>query len=313
MKKMKKISLLVLAFTFVFALAACSSGESTDTPDDQAAEAGDEDITELTMGFVPSRDAEHIATSVEPLEQRLSETLGIPVHAEVMTSYAGLIEAMKSGQVDIGFLAPFNFVQAESRAGVKVILKSERNGSVSYRGQFNVRADLEEINSIEDLLEHEGLRWAFGDAGSTSGYLYPANMFLDLGLEYNELDTHFVQLQTGGHDASIIALINGDADFATTFEDARTIVEEDYPDVMDQVKVIGFSADIPNDTISVRSGLSDEWVEKIKEAFLSFNEDEEMIQVMHDVYEWTGIVEAKSEDYDVVRDVFERFSDNIDQ
>jgi phosphonate transport system substrate-binding protein len=318
---MKKFLLLVLAFTLVIALAACGTGDSNDgdtTPNDETTGDNgdvttptDEEITGLTMGFVPSRDAEHIATSVKPLEEKLSEVLGVPVHAEVMTSYAGLIEAMRTGQVDIGFLAPFNFVQAETRAGVQVILKSERRGAVTYRAQFSARADLDHINSIEDLLEHEGLRWAFVDSGSTSGYLYPADTFINMGLEFEELDTHFVQLLTGGHDASIIALINGDADFATTFEDARTVVEEDYPDVMDQVKVLGYTADIPNDTISVRQGLSDEWVQKIKDAFLSFNDDEQMIEVMNEVYQWTGIVEAKSEDYDIVRSVYERFSENI--
>lgn len=297
---MKKVVLGILMLSLVMPLAACGEDAS----------GGEES---LTMGFVPSRDAEEIATSVEPLEAKLSEVLGVPVKADVMTNYTALIEGMRTGKIDIGFLAPLNYVLAEKRANVQLLLKSERYGSDSYRAQYSVSAELynQGIQTIEDLVKTEGLRWGYGDPGSTSGYLFPASQLMDMGVE--NLSEHFVQTETGGHDKSIIAVYNGDVDFVTTFEDARTTIEEDYPDVMDKVKVIGYTDPIPNDTISVQEGLSDDMAQKIKDAFLSFNEDEEMMQVMNEVYQWTGIVEADPKDYDIVRSTFEKFKDQLEE
>ncbi len=50
---------------------------------------------------------------------------------------------------------------------------------------------------------------------------------------------------------------------------------------------------------------------KIKDTFLGFNEEEEMIKIMNDVYSWDAIIEAEDSEYDVVRDTYEKFSDSI--
>lgn len=274
----------------------------------QSVSADDEEIETLTLGFIPSSDAGEIATTAEPLAEYLSEELGVEVIAEVMVDYTGLIEAMRTQQVDIGFLAPFSFVQAEERADVEVILKSVRYGSESYVAQYVTHVD-SGLDSLEDLVENEGLVWAYPDVLSTSGYLFPAAQLTDMGVE--DLDSHFDQIAVGGHDNAIIQVYDGQADFATTFDDAREEVEGDLEDVMDQLQVIGTTDDIPNDTISVRSELSDEWKEKITEAFLAINDNEEVLAVMNEIYNWDGLAEAESEDYDVVRDVFALFEDDL--
>ncbi len=277
-------------------MVACGSG------------SGDGEQEELTMGFIPSQDASEIATTAEPLAEKLSEELGIEVKAEVMTDFVGLVEAMRTQQVDIGFLNPFGFVQAEDRADVEVILKAERDGETSYVAQYNVAAD-SDIESIEDLVEMEDLVWAYSDDLSTSGYLFPASQLRAMGVE--DLENHFTRTTVGGHDNAMIAVLDGAADFATTFEDARDAVADEFPDVYDDIRVIGYTDPIPNDTISLRSDLSDELKEDIKQAFLSFNDDEEMLEVLHDIYTWTGIAEATSEEYDIVRDVFAEFEDEL--
>lgn len=274
----------------------------------QSVSAQDEEIETLTLGFIPSSDAGEIATTAEPLEEYLSEALGVEVVAEVMVDYTGLIEAMRTQQVDIGFLAPFSFVQGEERADVEVILKSVRHGSDSYVAQYVTHVD-SGIDSLEDLVEAEGLVWAYPDVLSTSGYLFPAAQLTEMGVE--DLDSHFDQIAVGGHDNAIIQVYDGQADFATTFDDARENVEEDLEDVMDQLQVIGTTDAIPNDTISVRSELSDEWKEKITEAFLAINDNEEVLQVMNEIYNWDGLAEAESEDYDIVREVFAMFEDDL--
>ncbi|TMW70452.1 phosphate/phosphite/phosphonate ABC transporter substrate-binding protein [Alteribacter natronophilus] len=320
----KKFLSVTLGLAVATALTACGEGDDAEggadngtddgNGEDTAEENGDEeaadDIDELIMGFVPSQDAGEIADTAQPLADRLSEELGVDVEASVMVDYVGLIEAMRTQQVDIGFLPPFGFVQAEDRAGAEVILKAERHGETSYKAQYTVPAD-SHLETVEDLANEEGLTWAYADDLSTSGFLFPASQQKEFGVE--DLDAHFNRVTTGGHDNALIALYDGAADFATTFDDARDNLADEFPDVYDDLRVLGYTDPIPNDTISVRSELPEQWKEDIKAAFLSFSDDEEMLEVLDEIYNWTGIAEAATEDYDIVREVFAEFEDELSE
>lgn len=291
-------------------LAACGGGDNGDGNGEEAGDNGQ--VDQLTMGFVPSQDADEIATTVEPLQERLSEELGVEIDAEVMTNYTALVEGMRTQNIDIGFLPPFGFVQAEERAEVNVLLKAIRHGDDSYLAQFVVRED-SDINDIDDIINSDPgeLTWSFGDVTSTAGYLFPASHLMDLGIE--EVDEHFVQQTVGGHDNALQSLLDGQADFATTFDDARDNFADENPDIYDELTVIEYTDPIPNDTISVRSEMDEELAQEIKDVFLSFNDDEEMMEVMDEVYNWTGVTEASSEDYEIVRETYERFEDVVEE
>lgn len=320
---MKKFLSLLLVLGLMFVLAACGGSDSeqdTDTSngEDSASEEGSTEESEqmipdtLVMGFVPSQDSDTIADTIEPLAERLSEELGIEVQGQVMTNYNALVEAMGANQVHVGFIPAFGYVLANEQYGVEVILKSIRYGSGTYKAQYVVRAD----SGIETLADLEGKIWAYVDKGSTSGYLFPANQLMEeFGLESAEqLESEFFShtMETGAHDNSAIAVYEGDADVATTFDDVRTELEEEYPDVMEKLTILGYTEEIPNDTISVTKELDDEFVQKLKEIFLSFNDDEEMIQIMNDVYNWDAIDEATDEEYQVVKDTYAKFKNNIE-
>ncbi|WP_047985417.1 phosphate/phosphite/phosphonate ABC transporter substrate-binding protein [Ornithinibacillus californiensis] len=314
---MKKLYGLVLILGLALVLAACGGSDegnnaSDNTSDDSKSEETEGMIPEtLVIGFVPSQDSDTIADTVKPLADRLGEELGIPVEGKVMTDYNALVEAMGANQVQVGFIPAFGYVLANEQYGVEVILKSIRYGSGTYKAQYLVRAD----SGIEELADLEGKVWAYGDQGSTSGYLFPANQLMtefDIATAA-ELETGFFSetIASGGHDNSAIMVYEGDADVATTFDDVRTELEEEYPDVMDKLKVLTYTEEIPNDTISVTKELDKEFVQKIKDIFLSFNEDEEMIEIMNEVYNWDAIDNATDEEYKVVKDTYAKFKDSV--
>ncbi len=310
---MKRLYSLILMVALALALVACG-GDSDEAKDDGNADnkdKGAETPDTLVMGFVPSQDSGNIASTVEPLAERLSEELGIEVEGKVMVNYNALIEAMGAEQVQIGFIPAFGYVIANEQYDTEVILKSIRHGSGSYKAQYVVRSD-SGIDSLEDL---EGKIWAYADKGSTSGYLFPASQLMEK-FDYEngpELESEFFggSKPAGGHDTAALAVLDGEADVATTFDDVRDNLEEDYPEIKEDLKVIDYTDEIPNDTISVTKGLDSELVEKIKEVFLSFNDDEEMIKIMHDVYTWDAIEEATDEEYEVVRKTYKKFQDDI--
>ena len=293
---MKKLLMILLLSVLAVALVACGNDEAGDHPE------------EIVMGFVPSQDSANIADTIEPLAERLSEELGVPVQGRVMTNYAALVEAMGNDQVHIGFIPAFGYVLATDRyEQVEVILKSIRHGSSTYKAQYTVRAD-SDIQTLDDL---EGKVWAFPDTSSTSGYLFPAAQLMDeYGVE--NVENWFSDLiQAGSHDNALVTVLEGDADVATTFDDARDSIAGDYPEVYDELRVLGYTDDIPNDTISVNTdSFSPEFIQQITDVFMSFNDDEEMITIMDEVYNWTGIDLAEDSEYDIVRDTAARFGDD---
>ncbi|WP_257349326.1 phosphate/phosphite/phosphonate ABC transporter substrate-binding protein [Pseudalkalibacillus decolorationis] len=300
---MKRFIVLLFAALLTIGLAACGTSDSSN-----GGGGGDGKPEKLVMGFVPSQDSDKIADTVKPLADKLGEELGMEVEGKVMTSYSALVEAMGSNKVQIGFLPAFGYVLANDKHGVEVILKSERHGSGSYKAQYVVRAD-SEIDSLEDM---KGKTWAIPDLTSTSGFLFPAAQIMDM-FDVEDVQSGFFKttVESGGHDNALIAVYDGTADVATTFDDARDTIKEDYPDVMEKLKVVEYTEEIPNDTISLTKELDDEFKKKIKETFLSFNEDKEMIKIMNDVYTWDAIIEAEDSEYDVVRDTYEKFKDSI--
>lgn len=267
-----------------------------------AAFAQDGDVpTELVLGMVPSREADAIVDSLEPLAQLLSERLLIPVDTFISTNYVGLVEAMGNGRVDIGFFGPAAMVQAMDRYGAVPITASVRFGSPTYKSQFNIACD-GPIQAFEDLA---GATIAFVDPGSSSGYQFP---YVFLKREYGiDASTDMSAVFAGSHDAAVLAVYNGDVDVAVSFNDARTAIDDDFPDVMDKVCVLGYTGDIPNDGQVVRAGLDADLAQQIADALIAIAETEEGQELTQALFNVTSFAPITSEAYDPVREVLAEF------
>ncbi|MEX2535010.1 MAG: phosphate/phosphite/phosphonate ABC transporter substrate-binding protein [Trueperaceae bacterium] len=284
-----KVKLLLSMFLAVLLLVPAS------------ASAQDEIPSTLTLGMVPSREADRIVDSLDPLADMLSERLLIPVETFVSTNYVGLVEAMGSGRVDIGLFGPAALVQAMDRHGAEVIVASVRFGETTYKTQYNIRCD-SGIESFEDL---EGKTIAFVDPGSASGYQFP---YVQLKNEFGiDANTDMNATFAGSHDAAVLAVYNGDVDVATSFNDARTAIEGDFPDVMEEVCILGYTQDIPNDGAVVRAGLDEELKMQIQQALIEIADTEEGKALTNELFNVTGFAPVDPSAYDVVREVSAEF------
>ena len=102
-------------------------------------------------------------------------------------------------------------------------------------------------------------------------------------------------------DGVVKAVYNGDCDAGATFVDARSDVEEELPDVAEKVVVIGTSADIPNDNVSVIATLPPETVEKIKAGLLALLKTEAGAAALKTVYGVETLEPADDTFYDDFR------------
>ena len=250
---------------------------------------------ELVMGFVPMKDAESLIESVEPLAEMLSQELGIKVRAFTAVNYVAVVEGLGSGQVDFGFIPPLSYVLANSESNAQVIMTALRSdGMPYYKSQFVARKD-GRIDSLEDL---RGKTIAFVDPSSTSGYLFPAAHLIGLGYD---IDNDIEMVIAGGHDKTLQALINGDVDAAVMFVDARERYAADFPTAMDVTKVIGYTDEIPNISVTVAGSMEIQMSAKISAALMRIAQDPVGAEMLKDLFNMHGFVPAHDSDYDVIR------------
>ena len=274
--------------------------------------------------------------SGELIEQGLNDATGMYYEVSVPSSYAATIEEMCASPDDtIGFIPAMGYVLANGLCGVEPGLASERYGWNVYWTQFIVARD-SEFQTFEDL---EGATWAYPDATSTSGYLYPLALYDDLGITVGE------SVEAGGHSAAVKAVYNGEADFGTTYFsapllpegtwstdmapdvpddvvadcavndegklycgeyrvlDARASITEEAPDVVQKVRILGLSPEIPNDTLSFGPDFPEELRQTILDGVAAFIGTEACEQSLchEQFYDWTGVGPIFDENFDGIR------------
>jgi phosphonate transport system substrate-binding protein len=291
------------------------------------------DPEELVIGFVPSREAGQLVETIQPLADYLTEQLGIPVEGIVTNDYTGLVTAMETGQAHIGALPPYGMIQAVDRAGAEIILQSERFGSGTYHTQFFTNdpdtycaeAPVENTRMVDDVevaylncngterafdespegpigLESlanmpEGTTVSFVQQTSASGYIFPATVFATAGIDP---ETGIEPLFAGSHDASVIAVCEGQAEVGVSYDDARPDAVTDC-DVPGTVVVFAYGPEIPNDGIAVAGSLSAELKGKIKQALLDYAATEEGAANLADIYNINAFTEPNLEALEIVR------------
>lgn len=312
--RMKNLKfLVVLVLSVVIFAAACGNSssldnnkKSSDSGSDSGSSSGDYKPKELTVQFVPSQNADKLEAKAKPLEKLLSDKLGIPVKVSVSTNYNTIVEAMKSKKVDVGFLPPTAYTLAHNQKAADLLLQAQRYG-VNKDGSSNKKLVddykseilVKKNSGIKSLKDLKGKKIALQDVTSTAGYTFPlATLKKETGINATK-DMKIVNVK--GHDQAVISLLNGDVDAAAVFQDARTIVKKDQPNVFKDTKILKLTESIPNDTISVRPDMDKKFQEKLKKAFKDIAKSKKGHKIISEVYSHEGYTDTKDSNFDIVR------------
>jgi phosphonate transport system substrate-binding protein len=326
---------LALSLILVFAVLLTGCKKATEVP---PAELGDEEYP-IKVLFVPSVDVDFMIAGGDLIEQALFDATGLHFDVSVPTSYAATIEEMCASTEDtIGFIPAMGYALANSLCGVEPGLASVRYGWNVYWTQFVVARD----SAYETLEDLEGATWAYPDAGSTSGYLYPQVLFDDLGITVGDT------VEAGGHPQVITAIYNGEADVGTTYFsapllpegmgtwdpktmdpdipdefidecaptedeklycgeyrvlDARAAIMGEAPDVVQKVRILDLSPEIPNDTMSFSPDFPADLKQTIMDAVIAYVQSEACEETLcnEKFYDWTDAAPVFDENFDGIR------------
>jgi phosphonate transport system substrate-binding protein len=251
----------------------------------------------IVWAVVPSGETERVVAGFEKVADFIFEETGYVIQPLVATEYAGVIEAMCAdpAKAQMGSLATFAYILAADKGCAEAELVSVRNGAPTYNGQIYVRAD----SGIESVAELGGKTFCRPDPLSTSGWIVPSIVLKANGIDP---DTGLAQVvDAGSHDAAIAGVYNGDCDAGSSYVDARTRVEGDYPDVMDVIKVLEISPAIPNDGVQYVPGLDREYRDAINAAIIKMAGTEAGVEALGEAYQWSELQKTDDSFYDTFR------------
>lgn len=264
----------------------------------------DRPVKTLRVGFVPAEDAQQVMQNAQPIVEILRKQLGMEIQPFVATDYTGVVEALRVDKLDIAFLTPASYVLAKNEANVRVVLKSERKGIPFYYAAIITRAD-SGIRTLEDL---RGKSFAFGDSLSTTGNVIPRQMLKAHGID--PVRDFSRVLFSGGHDATVLAVLNGKVDAGATYANSPDGSDTAWmrylkgSEEVKKIRAIAFSDPIPADNLVVNGRLDPDLVKKIEKIFVELSADPDGQKMLRELYQIDGFVAATDADYDSVRRAF---------
>lgn len=259
----------------------------------------------------------------------------------VSSSYEAAGEALLAGTGDVGFLPGGTYVMYadEDDSPVDVILTATRagltkdsmnaidwndglptEGDPSYQvGYYKgliiagtsaaARTLADKVNAGTTLVwdDIKDLKWCTRSATSSSGYIYP-NIWLMENFDGKTFDDITNIQETSGYGETMSSLATGTCDVGTIYADARRDYADDWTttygrtdSVWAETDVVGVTANIFNDTISISSVNIDERLQMaLTLAFINIANTTEGLAVM-EVYSHQGYMIAEDSDYDDAR------------
>ena len=289
MKTMTYIAGLVAAGIGIAATAAMAAG--THNPD------------KLKIALLPDENAATVIQDNKPLSNYLEDKLGKKIELIVTTDYSSMIEAMRFGRIDVAYFGPASYTIAkdkmkDGKLDIAPFAARLKGGSTTYQSVIIANADAG-LDKIEDI-KGKKLNVAFGDQASTSSHFAPKYTLMKLGImpgaDYKE---NFL----GAHDAVAVNVQRGNAQVGGLSRPIfERLVEKGRID-KDKVKVLGYSADIPQYPWVMRTDMPAELQQAIRDAFLGLKKGTEAGDKVLKPFKADGFAAIEDTDYDIIRDI----------
>jgi phosphonate transport system substrate-binding protein len=165
------------------------------------------------------------------------------------------VEAMAANQVDMVLTGPAEYVVFNARLRVQPVVVWQRP---DYFSQIVVMAE----GPIKSMADLRGKKISFGEIGSTSQHLGPAQILLDAGLHYGR-DYEAIFLR---RNVAVEAMRRGDLAAIGMNLTHLQQIRRAMPDV--KFTVIGRGRDLPDDLIVASPNVPQTTVDAVRKAFV---------------------------------------------
>lgn len=273
---MKRIPLTLLAL-FASILAACAAPPPAPAAAPAAQPAAQTQQTQsrpLVISAIPDQDPEKLNRLYGKLADYLKGELGVEVMYRPVTDYTAVVNAFKTGDVDMVWFGGLTGVQARLQVeGAQAIL--QRDIDPNFRSVFiaNKAAGIQPFEDISGLIALKGKTFTFGSDSSTSGRLMPQFFMGKAGVALTDLkgEAGF----SGSHDKTIKLVEAGTYDTGALNEQVWKSRVEGGEVNLDKVEVIWRTPTYYDYHWIVRPDLEQNFgagfTDKIKNAFMALD------------------------------------------
>jgi phosphonate transport system substrate-binding protein len=266
----------------------------------------------IVLALAPSATTQELLASGDAIAAGLTKITGYTIKTNVPTSYAALIEAMGSGNAQVGFMPTVPYIVAHSKGYADVGLVVLRNGADHYgfefiankgagfKSYYDAATSKDTADAPTALAQFAGKKPCWTDPLSSSGYLIPAGL----------LASNKISVKAGawvqGHPTVVTSVYLSPkgqiCDFGAVYIDARSSIVKTYPDVNNMVDIVYVSDPIiPNDLIAYASNVPADMRQKISDAMLAMLKTEDGLAAFKAVYQIDSLKVVDDSFYDDYR------------
>lgn len=220
----------------------------------------------IIFAYTPVEDPEVYRGVWEDFLAHMAKLTGKKVIFFPVQSNAAQLEAMRAGRLHVaGFNTGSNPIAVNCAGFVPFAMMASGDGSFGYEMEIITHKD-SDIQKVEDI---KGRTLAFTQPTSNSGFKAPSAI---LKAEFNmEAEKDFTPTFSGKHDNSILGVANKDYEAASIANSVlRRMVERGVVDGA-QLRTVYKSQTFPTTGYGYVYNLKPELVEKIKEAFFTYD------------------------------------------
>jgi len=240
----------------------------------------------LTFGAVAMDIPAVMHKRLTPLTRYLTEALGRPVTVRPSPNLSKAVDEITSGAVDIAYLTPVAYINAQRAGNVRIVAKTVTNGRSTFKLMIVTRQD----SPIRNVRELAGKRFAFGDAAA----ILQRAAVVDAGIRLEQFGSYRF---LGHYDNIARGVLNGDFD-AGILKDTSALHWQEQG-----LRILHASPDLPPYNIVVSRKLDPATVTAIRSALLALDARNEKHSVVIKALDkkYDGFAATSDAEYDVVR------------
>ena len=213
-------------------------------------------------------DKEKNDATYRPLAEYIGKKLGRQVKLYTVDTWEGLAKSLAAGETDIALMGPWGYVLANHVAGAQAVSTILYDGKPEYFA-IMITHPKSGIKSITDL---KGKTFAFGDKGSTSGYLIPNYHFQKNGIDVNKFLGKVIYTK---HQAIELQVTRSELDAGADYNRNRDAMIADGQIKAADSVIFWTSDPLPNDAVAVSATLAKDaaFVGKLRDALASVGDE----------------------------------------
>jgi len=225
----------------------------------------------IRIGVIPYESASAIEEQYGPFAQYIGKKLHRPATVIVAQQYIGIVQALRSDQIEAAYLNPLSYVLFADRfrntpEHLVPISMPWVHGSLYYYGViFTLKGN--GINSIADL---KGKSMAFVDPTSTSGYLYPYQYMKQHGVNP---DRDLSNQMFASAQGVVPAVLNGSVSAGAIFAEGLKLSTKGDPQDYQKLKILATVGPIANGMLVARGNLDPVEIAQLRQALIDINTD----------------------------------------